>query len=121
MNTNINKYKNIPFRFIGHYDNGYLLMKYTKNTGFYNWHDDSFFELSPDKNNVDKCSCRMYAFLWYLNDVDIGGETEFIHKKIKPEKGKLIMFPASKIYQHKGCMPVSNDKYICTGWLYSDS
>jgi hypothetical protein len=49
-----------------------------------------------------------------------GGETELcIDLKIKPEKGKLLIFPASWLYPHSGKMPISNDKYIVTGWIYA--
>jgi hypothetical protein len=60
---------------------------------------------------------RLLTFIWYLNDVTDGGETEFINGKIKPKTGKLLIFPSSWNYYHKGNMPLSNDKYIITGWI----
>jgi hypothetical protein len=57
--------------------------------------------------------------MWYLNDVNEGGETLFFEKySIKPQKGKIVIFPAEWFFQHKGKIPISNDKYIITGWIY---
>ena len=62
---------------------------------------------------------RHLTFLWYLNDVEEGGETEFWGQYgIKPEAGKLILFPASWTFPHKANVPISSDKYIITGWLW---
>jgi hypothetical protein len=92
-------------------DQGYQIQKYIKGDGFYKWHIDFAIE--------NKTSCRIVTFLFYLNDVEEGGETFFYNGKVKPEAGKLILFPATWTYNHKGNMPISNDKYIVTGWFYS--
>lgn len=93
-------------------DTGYQIQKYKKNDGFYNWHDDHM---------IDKVlGTRVLTYIWYLNNVEEGGETEFFNgKKIKPKEGTLLFFPFDWSYVHKGNIPLSNDKYICTGWLYS--
>lgn len=93
-------------------DTGYQLQKYIKEQQFYKWHQDGGL-----KDNARQH--RIITFLWYLNDVDEGGETYFYHCKVKPRKGRLIFFPACWSYNHKGQTPISNDKYIITGWLYS--
>jgi len=93
-------------------DFGYQVQYYKANEGIYEWHTDNV------KNNVlKKNQVRFLTFIWYLNDVEVGGETEFLNGKIKPEAGKLLLFPATWTYIHKGNMPVSNDKYIVTGWV----
>jgi len=59
--------------------------------------------------------CNRYlVFLWYLNDVEVGGETWFpeLELKISPKAGRLLMFPPYWMFQHAGLAPVSNDKYI---------
>jgi hypothetical protein len=89
-----------------------LIQKYDKNKGKYIYHNDSRIDYKNKKT-------RMFTFIWYLNDVYEGGETEFINFKIIPERGKLVIFPASFVFPHCGNMPVSDDKYILTGWVYS--
>ena len=37
--------------------------------------------------------------------------------KIKPEVGKILMFPALWPWVHRGYPPKSETKYICTGWI----
>ena len=93
-------------------DTGYQLQKYMKEQQFYKWHQDGGLKENAHQH-------RIITFLWYLNDVDEGGETYFYHCKVKPQKGRLILFPACWSYNHKGQTPISNDKYIITGWLYS--
>ena len=98
------------FSFDNVIDYGYNIQKYNANEGFYNWHSD-FMAKIPINYQI-----RLIAFIWYLNDVAEGGETEFINGKVKPTAGKLMIFPSSWNYFHKGNMPLSNDKYIITGW-----
>lgn len=61
---------------------------------------------------------RVTAFTLYLNDVEDGGETEFLYQKrrIKPKKNRLVIWPAHFTHVHRGNPPLSNDKYILTGW-----
>lgn len=94
-------------------DTGYQIQRTIGGEGFYNWHHD-FYE---DFQN----GCRIITFIWYLNTVEGGGETEFIDgTKIKPEEGKLIFFPATWDFIHRGIMPPKGTvKYLCTGWLYT--
>ena len=92
-------------------DTGYQIQKYIKGDGYYKWHNDFTFGRAK--------SCRIVTFIFYLNDVEEGGETYFYNGKIKPEAGKLLLFPATWTYNHKGNMPISNDKYIITGWFYN--
>jgi hypothetical protein len=65
---------------------------------------------------------RYLVMLWYLNDVEQGGETEFPHLEvsIRPEAGRLLMFPPYWMYQHQGLPPVSGDKYILSTYLLFD-
>ena len=105
-----NSLHNGPYRLV---DTGYQIQKYIKQTGYYNWHVDS----SPSNDTFDT-NKRMIAFIWYLNTVDEGGETMFYNGKIKAEKGKLILFPTTWTYLHRGNMPISHDKYIITGWVF---
>jgi len=90
-----------------------LLQRYKANTGFFKYHDDH-------RINWKNKSKRVLVFIWYLNDVYEGGETELCGiYKIKPTVGKLLVFPAEWTFPHRGIMPKTNDKYILTGWINS--
>ena len=91
-----------------------IIKKYTANVGRYVYHND--FSIDYEKKEF-----RKITFLWYLNDVIEGGETDFFAGdiKIRPKKGTLIFFPSSWTYPHSGKMPMSSNKYIITGWLYN--
>ena len=66
-----------------------------------------------------ECEPRAFAFSVYLNDVEEGGETEFLHfsKRIKPKKGRIVIWPAAFPYVHRGNSPLSGEKYILTSWM----
>lgn len=78
--------------------------------GYHTWHFES------DNRGEAK---RILAWMLYLNDVEEGGETEFLylHKRIKPKAGTLLIWPASFTHTHRGNPPLSNTKYIITGWV----
>ena len=88
------------------------IQKYKKLQGRYIYHNDFLYNLTEKKY-------RVITFLWYLNTIEDGGETEFWNTyKIKPEAGKLLLFPATWTYPHRGKIPLSDNKYIITGWVY---
>jgi hypothetical protein len=62
---------------------------------------------------------RALAFAIYLNDIEDGGETEFLHfsKRVKPKTGRIVIWPASFPYLHRGNPPLSGEKYILTSWM----
>ena len=62
---------------------------------------------------------RAFVFSIYLNDVEEGGETEFLHfsKRIKPKRGRIVIWPAGFPYVHRGNSPLSGEKYILTSWM----
>lgn len=78
--------------------------------------DDGF---QPHFDALGSLSHRYLVFLWYLNDVAEGGETEFcdLGVKVAPRAGRLLMFPPYWMYQHAGLPPVSNDKYILSTYM----
>jgi len=93
-------------------EDNFQIQKYTKGEGKYIYHEDSSIDW-------ERRRYRVITFLWYLNDVYEGGETEILGDiLVKPERGKLLLFPASWTFPHRGKMPISNDKYILTGWFY---
>ena len=66
-------------------------------------------------------SRRAIAFLFYLNDND--GNTLFpLHNlNIKPVSGRVIVFPPTWEYPHKGLPPRSNSKYIMSTYVHYGS
>ena len=93
----------------------YLKIQKTKpgGDGYHVWHCERSDQASSDK---------IMFFILYLNDVHEGGETEFLYlsRRIKPKAGKLILSPAQFTHTHRGNPPLSNEKYILTGWVEFD-
>jgi hypothetical protein len=89
--------------------------KYTAGKGGYPyWHS----EIYPQQASTEALH-RNLLFMFYLNDVDEGGETEFYYQqqKVKPVKGRMVIAPAGFTHTHRGNKPESNDKYILTSWV----
>ena len=78
--------------------------------------DESF---EPHFDSINEVSNRYLVLIWYLNDVESGGETEFrqLDVKVEPRTGRLLMFPPYWMYQHAGLRPVSGDKFIVSTYL----
>ena len=78
--------------------------------GYHVWHSDGG-DIFTNR--------RIIVMNLYLNTVEEGGETEFLyqHKRISPEKGMMVLFPAVWTHTHRGNPPLSGDKYIVTTWL----
>lgn len=101
------------------HDSGYQIQK-SVHGDYYSWHDDSLYSEGGG---------RFLTFLWYLttHDPTADGGGTAIHqaagdggKIIKPERGKLLLFPATWTYIHMGLPLVYGDpKYVCTGWIYA--
>jgi Rps23 Pro-64 3,4-dihydroxylase Tpa1-like proline 4-hydroxylase len=71
---------------------------------YYNWHND----WSPREDRLLTC-------ILYLNNLeeDAGGNTEFSSGKvIKPQKGKVLIFPSTISYVHRGGVVKKGPKYI---------
>ena len=92
-----------------HNNYAFKLQKTGIGGGYHVWHYES--------DNRENCH-RLLTWMVYLNDVEEGGETEFLyqHKRVKPEQGTLVIWPASFTHTHRGNPPLSNEKYIVTGW-----
>lgn len=89
--------------------------KYDKGLGNYNyWH----CEVYPQKGTTEALH-RTLLFMFYLNDVEQGGETDFYYQErsIQPKQGRMVIAPAYFTHTHRGRVPVSADKYILTSWV----
>ncbi|ABL99747.1 2OG-Fe(II) oxygenase [Shewanella amazonensis] len=91
------------------------VQKYPKGKGGYpHWHSEQF----PQAGHNEALH-RVVLYMFYLNDVEEGGETEFFYqgRKLKPQKGTMVIAPAGFTHTHRGNVPVSGDKYIATSWV----
>lgn len=91
-------------------DMGYAIQR-TNPGEFYHWHIDG---------GSHEFSHRQLVAVWYLNDVEgPGGETEFSYQqvKVKPEAGKVILFPPFWTHEHRGVELQKGVKYIATTWV----
>ena len=84
------------------------------------------FDTHVDVLNYET-SRRFLAFFVYMNDVEEGGETEFVnlHKpgtyvpfKVEAKRGRLLMFPPLWPWYHAGRKPISNNKYIIHSYCH---
>ena len=94
-------------------DTGYKVQMY-KPGGTYHWHHDWSMSVEP-------VASRIFTFMWYLNTIEEQDEgyTEFADgTKIQPVEGRLIFFPATWTFLHRGYPPKVN-KYLCNGWMHS--
>jgi hypothetical protein len=87
------------------------LQKTRPTEGYHVWHIEHGTGFSNEP--------RAFVYSVYLNDVEEGGETEFLHfsKRVKPKKGRIVIWPAGFPYVHRGNSPLSGDKYIITSWM----
>ena len=91
-------------------DMGYGIQRYRADE-YYHWHIDG---------GSHDFSQRQLVALWYLNDVaGPGGETEFLFQdiKVKPEEGKLVLFPPFWTHEHRAVTVQQGLKYIATTWV----
>ncbi len=95
------------------------MQKYEKGKGHYNSaHVESNAGDTPDVGRP----YRILTSMFYLNDVEEGGETKFPYSNlsIKPRAGTFLCWPAGWPWVHLGATPKSNDKFIVTSWLQGD-
>ena len=91
------------------------VQKYWKSLGgYYYWHSE-IYPCDPAAETLH----RVLLFMFYLNDVERGGETEFLYqeRKLKPTSGTMVIAPAGFTHTHRGNVPESQDKYILTSWI----
>jgi hypothetical protein len=77
---------------------------------YYHWHNDQTYP-----------PCwKVFTYIIYLNDVEknSGGTTEFsCGKTIQPKVGKIVFFPCTWTYFHRGKTLEKGVKYIATNGL----
>ncbi len=90
---------------------GLKIQKTLPTEGYHVWH--------IEHNQGSDNEARAFVYSIYLNDVEEGGETEFLNfsKRIKPKTGRIVIWPAAFPYLHRGNPPLSGKKYILTSWM----
>jgi len=91
-------------------DLGYQVQRYRAGE-YYHWHIDG---------GSHQFSQRQLVVLWYLNDVPgPGGETEFRYQgvQVRPEQGKMVLFPPFWTHEHRAARLRQGVKYIATTWV----
>jgi len=88
----------------------YKIQKTEIGGGYHIWHSE---------DSARSVCGRVLVWMLYLNDVEEGGETEFLYypMRVKAKKGRLIIWPAGFTHTHRGNPPISNEKYVVTGWV----
>ena len=102
------------------FDNLDLTLKETTNIQFYPPGGGyKIFHSELDRNRHPE-SKRILVFMTYLNDVYIGGQTEFLYQKksFRPRKGKTLIWPADWTHTHRGKVAPFEEKTIVTGWIH---
>jgi hypothetical protein len=91
------------------YLSDFKIQKTLPTEGYHMWH----CEVDHQYTN------RIMAYTLYLNDVEDGGETEFLYQslRLKPKQGTVVLWPAGYTHMHRGNPPLSGEKYIVTGWV----
>ena len=93
-----------------HSPKGMSVQKTRPHQGYHAWHSE---------DGSLGCNRRILATMMFLNDVDDGGETEFLYQSLryKPKRGQFMIWPAGFTHVHRGNPPLSGEKYISTSWL----
>ena len=78
--------------------------------GYHVWHcEHGSFQLGA----------RLGLVMLYLNDVEEGGETEWLYqsRRVKPKTGTMVICPSGFTHTHRGNPPLSGEKYLVNCWL----
>jgi len=90
------------------------IQKTKPSEGYHVWHCE---------HDNRKNGSRLLLVMVYLNDVEEGGETEFLYqsKRIKPKRGTMVICPSGFTHTHRGNPPLTGNKYMINGWIEFDN
>ena len=97
------------FRTVEVHHEGFRMARYNPGEQF-DWHSD----------NIAGSFTRVITAMWYLNTVEVGGETEYkwLGRSIRPVEGRLMICPVGWPFYHRGAAPVSSPKYTIITQLH---
>ena len=92
--------------------------------------DEFTIKLYPKKEGIHKYHIdtdrgftftRLFACIWYLNTIKVGGFTSFpdLDTLIPAKKNTLLTFPCNFLFPHQGDRPISEDRYVMTYFVYA--
>jgi hypothetical protein len=83
------------------------------------YNNDGIDQFGTHVDVVDYSTARRFlSFFWYLNDVEVGGETRFTGLSVTPKQGSLLVFPPLWMFPHKAEPPISGPKYLLHTYLH---
>ena len=88
-------------------------IRYERGAGYYDAHIDAFKQSTQ---------WRVVSMVAYLNDVRVGGETEFtlLGQSVTPRAGKILIFPSFYGCIHRSRLVESDAKYIIAAFVGYD-
>ena len=86
------------------------IQKTIPSEGYHVWHCE---HTSIETSN------RLLLVMLYLNDIEQGGETEFLYqsRRVESKMGRLVICPCGYTHTHRGNPPLSGNKYMLNGWI----
>ena len=111
LNNYVNQYEGLAGLSWPLEDTGFQVQRYDEGHGFYVEHIDG----GPFGATKD----RFLVVILYLNDVEVGGATNFTkhNLRVEPKSGRIVIFPVHWLYPHKGEIPLSSHKTILTTFI----
>lgn len=111
LNNYVNQYEGLAGLSWPLEDTGFQVQRYDEGHGFYVEHIDG----GPFGETKD----RFLVVILYLNDVEVGGATNFTkhNLRVEPKSGRIVIFPVHWLYPHKGEIPLSSHKTILTTFI----
>lgn len=104
----------------------FKIQKTLPGEGYHVWHSEYPNVLPGNWKETEDCTpggipnvaLREGVYTLYLNDIEEGGETEFLNQSVRvsPTTGTVTIFPAGYTHLHRGNPPLKGVKYIMTGW-----
>ena len=86
------------------------IQKTTPSEGYHVWHCE---------HSSIETSNRLLLVMLYLNDIEQGGETEFLYqsRRVESKMGRLVICPSGYTHTHRGNPPLFGNKYMLNGWI----